>query len=67
MGGHTGKVVSGNANGFVVAIISPQCLEDQCRGVEVVSNGRVIWSVVAFSNGSLNAVESFLDSFAPIG
>jgi hypothetical protein len=33
----------------------------------VVSNGRVAWDVLAASDGSLSAVESFVESFQPIG
>jgi hypothetical protein len=56
-----------NANGLSVDTIGPQCTNGQCRGAEVVSNGRVLWYLLAFSKGPVSTVEGFLGSFQPIG
>ena len=55
------------ADGLKVITLGPVCDYGQCDGELVVSNGRVAWDVLAASNGSVSAVESFLDSFQPIG
>ena len=57
----------GNANGFVVALIGPRCIGDQCQAAEVVSNGKVLWELLAISKGPESTVDSFLDSFQPLG
>jgi hypothetical protein len=59
--------VEQNANSLSVIMIGPQCRDDQCRDAEVVSNGRVLWCLLAFSKGSVSTVEGFLASFQPIG
>jgi hypothetical protein len=56
-----------NANGLSVDTIGPQRTNDQCRGAEVVSNGRALWYLLAFSKGPASTVEDFLASFQPIG
>jgi hypothetical protein len=61
--GHTNVT---QANGFTVVTIGPQCANGPCQAEMVVSNGRVVWDLLA-SNGSASAVEGFLDSFQPIG
>ena len=61
--GHTNVA---QANGFTVVTIGPQCANGPCQAEMVVSNGRVVWDLLA-SNGSASAVEGFLDSFQPIG
>ncbi|MGO9880696.1 MAG: hypothetical protein ACLPSM_15280 [Acidimicrobiales bacterium] len=56
-----------NANGFVVTTLGPECMSGSCRVAEYVSNGRVLWTLMAISPGSGSKIESFLNSFAPIG
>jgi len=56
-----------HVNGLYVITLGPQCASGSCRAVEIVSNGRVAWTVAAISPQSMSAVESFLDSFQPIG
>ena len=56
-----------HANGLYVTTLGPQCARGSCRAVEIVSNGRVDWTVTAISPLSESAVESFLNSFQPIG
>ena len=58
--------VKQDANGFSAVTFGPQC-SAICMGSKVVSHGQVRWAVVAVSSGSASAVQSFLDSFAPIG
>lgn len=53
-------------NGLRVITLGPVCRDAHCDGELIVSNGRVAWDVLA-SNGSASNVESFLDSFQPIG
>jgi len=59
--------VAQDANGLSVITIGPQCTDGQCRAAEVVSNGRVLWYLLAFSTGPASSVEDFLASFQPIG
>jgi len=54
-------------DGLHVTSLGPQCASGSCRAVELVSNGRVAWTVTAISHRSKSAVESFLASFQPIG
>ena len=54
-------------NGLTVLTFAPRCRYGQCQAEMVVSNGRVAWDVLAASDGSLSAVESFVESFQPIG
>ena len=56
-----------HANGLAITTVGPQCTSGQCRAAKVVSDGRVVWRLLAFSNGSPSTVERFLDSFQPIG
>jgi hypothetical protein len=56
-----------DGNGFAVVTIGPQCADRQCGTSEVVSNGRVLWELLAFSAGQPNTGENFLASFEPIG
>ena len=55
------------ANGFSVITIGPQCSNGQCRAAQVISNGRVLWWLLAISAGPASTVERFLDSFRPLG
>jgi hypothetical protein len=54
-------------NGLTVVDFAPRCGYGQCQAEIVVSNGRVLWDVLAASNGPASTVEAFLDSFQPIG
>ena len=56
-----------HSNGIAITTIGPQCTKVQCRAAEVVSDGRVVWGLLAVSDGSMSAVEGFLASFGPIG
>jgi hypothetical protein len=56
-----------DANGLTVITLGPQCAHGLCAGADVVFKGRVVWELLAFWNGPLNAVQGFLDSFQPIG
>jgi hypothetical protein len=56
-----------DGDGFAVITIGPQCTDGQCRTSEVVSNGRLLWELLAFSAGPPNTGENFLASFEPIG
>jgi hypothetical protein len=55
------------ANGFTVVTVGPRCASGPCQAQMIVSNGRVVWDVLVFSNKSSSTVEGFLDSFQPIG
>jgi hypothetical protein len=55
-----------DADGLAVVTVGPECSHGQCRGAEVISNGRVLWYLLALS-GSASGVEDFLASFQPIG
>lgn len=54
-------------NGLTVVDFAPRCGYGQCQAEIVVSNGRVLWDVLAASNGPATTVGAFLASFAPIG
>ena len=54
-------------NGLAVLTLGPRCGYGQCQAEIVVSNGRVLWDVLAASSGPASAVEGFLASFQPIG
>jgi hypothetical protein len=60
-------VIPKRANGISVAIFGPNCKLGPCTAAKIVSNGRVLWTVVVASTFSAGAAESFLDSFQPIG
>ena len=55
------------ANGFTVVTVGPRCASGPCQAQMIVSNGRVVWDVLVFSNGPASTVESFLNSFAALG
>jgi len=59
--------VTQDSNGFSVTTVGPQCAYGECRVVKLVSNGRVVWEVLALSRGSMSPVGDFLGSFQPIG
>jgi hypothetical protein len=60
--------VKQDANGLSVITLGPQCAIGPCMALKVVSNGQVLWTVVAVSTAPSTAlVESFLASFQPIG
>jgi hypothetical protein len=54
-------------NGLTVLALGPHCGYGQCQAEIVVSDGRVVWDVLAASNGPASTVEDFIDSFQPIG
>ena len=54
------------ANGFTVVTIGPRCAGGPCQAQMIVSNGRVVWDMLVFSNESPSTVESFLASFQAI-
>lgn len=56
-----------HANGFSVMTIGPQCSNVHCEVARLVSNGRVLWELFAFSPAPASTVELFLASFEPIG
>jgi hypothetical protein len=62
-----------DTNGLSITTIGPQCEGTLCTGAEVVSNGRVLWDVLAISEmeavskGPASTVEGFMASFQPIG
>ena len=56
-----------HADGFSVVTFGPRCESGLCSAAEVVSNGRVLWYLLAFSSRPAIAVQGFLDSFQPIG
>jgi hypothetical protein len=55
------------ANGFSVLTTGPLCTKGTCAVVEYILHGPVLWTLVAVSKGRVSTIESFLDSFQPIG
>jgi hypothetical protein len=58
--------VEQRANGFSVVTLGPQCEPGFCMGERVVSNRQVVW-VISAASGAAGPLDSFLDSFQPIG
>ena len=54
-------------NGFVATTVGPQCINGECKEALVVTNGRALWELLAFSRGPASTVEGFIASFQPIG
>jgi hypothetical protein len=54
-----------DANGISVTTIGPQCNNELCNEAVVVTEGRVVWGIDAFSQ-SMRALNSFVESFQPI-
>jgi hypothetical protein len=54
-------------NGFRFTRLGPQCQEHLCQEVLIVVHNRTSWVLSAWSLVGLGPVESFLDSFQPIG
>ena len=54
-------------NGLTVLTFGPFCGYGRCQAELVVSNGRVLWDVLAAASGPASIVMNFLVSFQPIG
>jgi hypothetical protein len=65
---HAGVAESVQAeNGYVTTTIGPLCINSECKEIRVVTNDHAFWEVAAFSRAPVSTVESFIESFQPIG
>lgn len=55
------------ANGLTVITFGPQCASGLCSAMRIVFSNRALWTLGATSTAPPSTVESFLDSFEPIG